>query len=244
MATKTLLDRVQPYASGWARTGTRSLLRLAQEGQDELLDADVYYNRFISTDNKGFPPYLKTTAETYKYEITNANLSATLTKNIGGTAYVIRARQVLAVFLDVRASDYGYERRWIGLPYIYYFSNPYSSNVDRKEVSRIPVGSYPALESTAAYIEFKEDPGTSTDKYFIEFTWEAPRLVSENIPLVVPEMFESALEDYIIGKIQWFENGKYNERLERFENIWKPKMQKIGRVGAQPNDLQVMPRVC
>lgn len=234
MSTTALVDRIVPWANNWDRTGTRSILNLIQQGQDELLDYDEWYMRFVGT-NKGFPPYLTTTAGTYAYDVKTANLGETLEKTIGGTAYAVRCRQVLRVFVDT-TTDYDYNRRWVGLPYIIGFDNPYRTSNDRVNVADIPVRTYPALENTDAQIIFIEDPGTTTEVYFVEMAWEAPRLDSESIPLVVPTIYENALEDYVIGTIEQFSNGKWNERLEGFyrgPNSWITRYQQEMGEGAQ-----------
>lgn len=222
MSTTSLIDRMFTYAGGFSRTGTRSILHLIQEGQDKLLIRNSEFQRFISTDNKGWPPYLYTTAGTYRYNIASPNLSCTLTKTIGGTAYAVRAKKVNKIFVDT-STDYDYNRTWLGKPYVVGFDNPYRTSNDRVEVANIPIRAEPALENTVAYVDFKEDPGTSTDVYFVDFSWEAPRLDSESIPLCVPEEYEEALEDYVLGRIEKMSNGNTGERLIRFEQFWIPK---------------------
>ncbi|MBU1778005.1 MAG: hypothetical protein KJ899_15375 [Gammaproteobacteria bacterium] len=219
MSVTALIDRISPWASGWARTGTRSILRLIQEGQDEAVDYDAPSFIWIGTENKGFPPYLTTVAGTYRYDVSAANLTSvsSITKTLGGSSVTVRARRVTKVFVDPN-TDYDSLRTWVGYPYATGFNNPYRSSNDRVGVAEIPIRSYPALENDVAVIEFLEDPGSTTDRYFCEFYYEPPALSSESIPLVIPARFEIALEDYAIGKIQQFENGSWNERLDRFYN--------------------------
>jgi len=219
MSTKSLIDYIKPRAKGWSRN---SILSLIQEGQDMFFDYDSAYMHFVSTDNKGYPPYLLTTADTYRYNVVSANLSATLTKTIGGTDYDVRCREVVRVLVDTSV-DYDYNRTWVGEPFVWTFSNPYRTDTDRTMMAQIPINQSPALEDTSAYIEFLEDPGTSTEIYFIDFLWEPPRLTAETIPLVVPKLYEIALRDYVIGTIQLDENGKQSDRLTKFEQYWIPK---------------------
>lgn len=242
MSTKALIDRILPHASGWNRIGTRSILDLIQRGQDELWDYDSPSMRFISTDNKGFPPYLETTAGTYKYEITEANISATLSMNIGGTNYAVRAKNVIQIFVDVSSTDYN--KRWIGEPFVHYYPNPYSTDISRTVVATVAHTAFPALENTAAYVIFKEDPGTETEKYFVEFTYETPRLTAETIPLSVPLVYETALRDYAMGEIQMLSNGKINEYQTKFEQYWKPRFRTEMAQYRQHNNHEVVPRIC
>ena len=244
MSTKSTVDRIAPYATNWARVGNRSILALMQEAQDELFDTDLKNLIWIDPENEGYPPYLNTTAETYQYSITAANLVgvSSITRSIGGTDRVVRARKVLRVFIDTTSGDYDYDKRWLGAPAIYRSQNPYSQQSTRISISSVPVDSYPALEGTTAYIIFKEDPGTTTDKYFVEFAWEPPRLTSESIPLAVPRLFENALEDYVFGKIQKYENGKTNDNLTKFYGYWRTRFKKEIYSGAQANNNEVLPR--
>lgn len=223
MSVTSILDRCAAQApNGWNRTGNMSLLSLAQEAQDELLSAGNSSFTWIGTENRGFPPYLSTVAGTYRYEIVVANLVGVtaITKSIGGTDHIVRCLKPLRVFVDAGQS-YDLNRRWAGEMAVPGFFNRFTTSTDRIQVIEIPIRKYEALENTNAYIEFLEDPGTHTDRYFIEFQWEAPRLDSELIPLVIPQRFEAAIEDYIMGKVELHENGSYGERMGRFDNGWQ-----------------------
>lgn len=222
MSTKALIDRVQPHASGWSRMGTRSLLTLAKQGQDLLFDYDSPYMHFISTDNKGFPPYLKTAAGTYRYNIETANLSCTLAKTIGGVSRAVRCREVVAIFVDT-SENFDYMRTWIGEPYNWNFGNPYRYSNERTEFARLPAHKEPALEDTLAFVDFQEDPGTETELYFCDLLWEPPRLTAETIPLVIPELYEMALERYMIGRIQELSSGQPSNQMKEFIEYWVPK---------------------
>jgi len=246
MSVTGIIDRVFPYASGFGRTGTRSILQLIERAQDRLYAYDGQFMRFIDpTDNKGFPPYLQTTAGTYKYDITAANLScSSLVKRIGGTDYAIRCREVKKVFRDVSKSDYG-NVQWIGKPYIFYNENPYNVNTDRLQVADIPVEAHPALENTSAYVIFPFDPGTTTDVYFCDFLIEPPRLDSESIPLSVPLDYEEAIEDFVMGRIQRLSNGTPNDFEARFQEYWIPKFRsEVATSGASYRPLSTQVRPC
>lgn len=246
MSTKALIDRIAPYAKGWNRTGTKSILSLIEQAQDEMFDFDAPNMIYIDTDNEGFPPYLYTTSGTYKYEITAANLSVSaLQKTIGGTARTVRCRRVIRIFED--ATEFDYNNRWVGEPALYAYPNPYSTKTDRLTIAQTYVDSYPALENTAAYIQFKEDPGThgsGDPRYFCEFAWEPPRLVGENIPLIVPQRYEKALQRYVIGEIQMLENGKLNEFQSDFERLKIEFQQTVAAEYAVADNEQVRPLSC
>lgn len=244
MSVKSLIDEILPYAPGFNRSGTRGLLTMIQRAQDLLFDYDGPYMRYFDMTNQGWPPFLLTTAGTYRYEITGANLSCgALTKTIGGVARTVRARRVMKIFVESTTIDY--TRRWLGTPYLSSWVNPYTTSTNRLEVADVAVESEPALENTNAAVYFKEDPGTTTDVYFCEFVWEAPRLTSENIPFVVPLKYEEAIEDYVLGTIEKRQNGRSGERLQKFHEYWVPEFrQDITARGASTQRNQTVARVC
>ena len=239
MSTKALIDRVKPYAKGFSRTGTKGILNLVQRGQDLLFNEESDYMRFIPTDNQGFPAYLQTTDGEYNYNINSTTLASTLQKSIGGTNRTIRCKRVLKIFVDT-STNYDFNRRWIGDPYVIGYNNPYRTSNDRIRVADIPCRNEPALENTEALVRFPDNPGTTTDIYFCDFIWEPPRLTAETIPLVVPTLYEEAIEDYVLGTIEKYSNGKTGERLMRFftgdprtgEPSWIEKFQTEMDMGA------------
>jgi len=246
MSVTAIIDRVFPYASGWTRTGTRSILKLIEEAQDQLLDYDGHENRYIeAADNKGFPPYLLTTTGTYTYPLSSTYLSCgALFRTIGGTDYTVRAKKCLRVFRDVSKGDYG-TGRYTGKTFFYVNPSSYSVHTDRIAMVKVEVNSYQALENTVARVEFLEDPGTTTTTFFVEFTWEAPRLASESIPLCIPLGYERALEVYAMGRIQRFSNGQPNAYEAEFENLWKPRFRsEVLTGGANQNSRETQPRTC
>jgi hypothetical protein len=224
MSTQTLVTKIKKYAKGWGDPEIRDLI---QQGQDELFCDDALGMRFIGGSNKGFPPYLQTVAGTYRYNISAANLSEALSITIGGALRTILPNQVIAVFVDASTLNYGDLET--GEPYFY----QYGDSIERTVMEKVPVRSFPAAGDTPATVEFFEDPGTTTDKYFCEFTYLPPRLTSNAIPLYVPVEFERALQDYAIGEVQSLENGKYNEWQQKFETYWKPRFVSKMSTGAQ-----------
>jgi hypothetical protein len=243
MSTKTLIDRIVPYAQGWDREGTRSIIKLIEQGQDELFaEADQNATHFIPSDNQGFPPYLKTVADTYRYNMTQANIVSTLAMTVGGSARAIRIREIKKVFVDATVS--GYADKWIGEPFIWRFTNNYGVTDTRLKVAEIPCEKFPALESDTAYLTFFDNPETANDKYFLDGLYEPARLTSESIPLFVPQRFEQALEEFVIGKVQFYANKSYNALQERFEKVWKPEFKKTMRQGGGGFNGETVPREC
>ena len=228
MSTSSLLDLLEiDLPSGWSRsTGSRSLLSLIQKGQDRLFRALSRKRRYIGTDNNGFEPFLKTTAGTYSYDVVAANLSCgALAQTVGGQSYEVIADIVTEIFVD-STEDYGLNILYLGAPYLYGEINPYYIGNNRLFVRSVPVDSSPALENTPPRITFNDDPGTSDKTYFCGFLWLPPRLTSENVPLVIPEDFEEAIEDYVRAKIQKSENGAESDLMKTFVSFWIPKFAK------------------
>jgi hypothetical protein len=234
VSTSSLLDLLEiDLPAGWSRsTGSRSLLSFVQKGQDRLFKALGRARRYIGTDNDGFEPYLKTVDGVYGYDIIAENLSCgSLAKTIGGQSYEVVADIVTEVFVD-STEDYGLDFLFLGSPYLYGEVNPYYVGNRRLYVRNLPVDSSPRLEDTPAHITFKDNPGDSTNRFFCGFLWLPPRLVSENIPLVVPEEFEEAIADYVRACLQKSEQGAESDLMKQFVSFWIPQFTKAMRRNA------------
>jgi len=239
-----LIDRLEPFAQGWTRTGTQSIQALIQQALDLLFDEESDYLLFVDPeDNKGFPPFLKTKADTFGYDVVAANLSlSSISKKFNGIDTLVQVRRVKRIFIDVsKNNEFG--RRWIGQPTFFGFFNPFTNKTTRLQVAEVPIKSEPALEDgTPAKVIFPEDPGTSTDRYFIEFYWSPPKLTSEKITLAIPLKYEQALEDYVLGRINEFANGKTSDRSLKFINFWVPEFrQRVLTANAQLNNRETLP---
>lgn len=220
MSTKTLLDSIVARASsGWNRsTGTRSILSKVAEGQDALINTLGERRIWRGSDNLGFPPYLKTVAGTYTYEIKGSNLSSgTITLLLGGTSYTVVADLVRRI---------------------------YTGDAEAQTECDIAVETMPALGSANPTVIFPFDPGTEDTKYFVEFYWRAPRLVSESIPLVVPLEFERALEEYVVAYMQECENGAVSDFTNKFESFWKPEFARKFKSAGRLRNNKVILRAC
>lgn len=228
MSVKSLIDDIVPQIpNGYNRTGaSRSILALIDDAQRELFDYDAPGMRYIDSSNEGMPPYLTTVAGTFRYDITAANLTGVtaITRRLGGTDTVVRARSVIRVFVDASGADYG--QRWLGRAQDYSAYNPFTSQISRVGILPVPIESSHALENDPASVTFIEDPGDTTDRYFVDFIWEPARLLSEAVPLSVPKRFELALEDYVIGTIHTRTGGALANRLEHFYGFWVPDFRK------------------
>jgi hypothetical protein len=242
MSVSELLDRlVARVGSGWTRsTGDRNLLSYIDMGQRELLNSLTARKKYRDGSNQGDPPFLLTTAGAYEYEVSAATLSCgEPTMDFGTGALAIRPKEVLSLFVDITSFDYNSQMRFVGEPFLYSEYNPYSTKTTRLYMQRVYVDSSPAYEEKGPRVIFLDDPGTTTDRYFIEFTWRPPKLVSEYIPLAIPEEYERALEDYVIGYVQSSEHGGISDLMTKFEQEWTPKFKAEYNKPARPRSTKV-----
>lgn len=226
MSVKGIIDRVVPWCPGWSRSsGKKNLLKVLQQGLDQLFKFDDECMIYRGTDNKGFQPYLTPTVSgTYDYDITAANLSCgAITRDIGGTDFTLVARKVNKIFVDITMADYD-ESAWFGTPY-YLTTSPYGLSNIRRQFVDYKISSQPGYENTPPRVKFLTDPGSTTDTFFVEFFIGCPRLTSESIRLPIPEDYEVDLENYVIGFVQWRESGRPNDNITYFETMTKPRFQ-------------------
>lgn len=246
MSTRGIIDRVLPWCPGWERSsGRKNLLKVLQQGVDKLFNWDNDIMVYRGTDNQGFPPYLITTAGEYDYSVSSANLSCgAITRNIGGTDFTLVAKRVKKIFIDTSGMTPPYFDVWTGQPYRINV-NPYNIGSEtRLFIADIGISSQPGYENTAPTVKFQKDPGTHSDKYFIEFLIGAPRLTSENIEIPIPEDFEEDLETYIIGFVQWRESGRKSDNLLSFETESIPNFREYMGSCSSTDQPYTPPRKC
>jgi hypothetical protein len=226
VSTKGIIDRVIPWCPGWSRSsGKKNLLKIGEQGLQELFAFDHDKMIWRGTDNDGFPPYLITAAGQFDYDVDSSTLSCgALTRTISGTTHTFVARKVNRIFVDVTQMSTVYSRTYFGKPYSVKL-NPYTTQTTRLFVADELVDSDVGYENTAPRVSFKQDPGTFTDRYFIEVFIGPPPLLSENIQMPIPVRFEKAIEEYVIGTVQSRESGRMHDYLQRFEQKWIPEFQ-------------------
>ncbi len=210
MSVKYLVDDIEEKCPGW---GAAKILRKLNEWQNYVYSQPSLHTVYIDPAT-GFPPYITTTAGTFKYDVPN------VTKNIGGTDYSLRIYKVSRVFVDITSYD-DYDIPYLGEPFEFYGANPYSTKTEKLYFAQVPVESSLALENTAASITFKSDPGTTTDDFFVEGVIEPLQLTSQSLPLTLPKRFERALFDAVVGETQDQAYGQ-DSRLTRFHEYWLP----------------------
>lgn len=246
MNTSDIIDEALPWCPGWERqSGRKNLLRVLEHLLDEAFRYDHDCMVYRGTDNEGFPPYLYTTAGTYDYTVTSENLSCgAITRNLGDTNFTLTARKVKKIFIDTTNMSPAYFDAWTGSPYRTIL-NPYCyDNQTRIFVADIRLSSQPAFHGTAPTVKFQSDPGTHTDKYFIEFFVGPPRMLSESIQAPIPVGFEGEFVDGIIGWVQKRESGRLNDNLKMFYDVTVDKFRAEFGTAASTEENTTPIRLC
>lgn len=220
MSTQSLVTRIQQISDG---LGLPAILSHIQAAQDALYSDDAILMRFVGRGNRGFPPYLLTSAGNCSYEIKSANLSEAPNILLGGIPRALTPNEVKAVFIDATlGNNYGrigtYQEARQYRP-----GGPLHTSNERLMVLDVPCHCEPGYGNTAPVVTFYEDPGNTSTFFFVEFTYLPPRITSVNIPLMVSSDFEDAIYCYVRGEIQNDKNGNINEYQNKFETYWKPK---------------------
>ncbi len=230
-----IIDELVPFCPGWHRNaGHKNLLRLVARAVDEYY-SDVSW-RFKDGSNEGRVPYLLTTDNNFEYDVAAANLSCgNLEKTIDGTAYLLVAKLVRKVYIDVsnRVTDYN-----MGILYGEEFEE------NGRYYTDVVVDSEVGSAGTPPIVRFATNPGTTTNRFLIDIIVGCPELTSENIPIPIPSEFAEGIVDYCIGTCQKRENGRGSELLLSFEENWKPRFRRYLMGAATPRRNTTKPRTC
>lgn len=241
--TTQIIDKLVPFCPGWHRNaGHKNLLSVVQDAVDALYEDIPWVYR--GTDNQGYPPYLITVAGTYRYEIIAANLSCgDMTVTIDGTEYLMQAKRVKRVFVDVTRGVIDYNRQWIGRPYLADVSI-LGTRTTRWLIADVNVESLPGAEGVNPSITFLDDPGATTETYFVDVLVGPPELTSESIPIPIPRNFHNAVIDYVQGYCQERENGQSSNYTIRFMNEHKPRFERHFNTAASSRPKETPVRLC
>jgi len=198
------------FAQDWSRT---SILDLLNTVQHIMCDHDCEQMTY-TCDNSNFPvPFLKTTAGIIEYEIIDANLSS----NITISNYATSCRRVSNLFIKSNG-DYtqNYNQNYRREPFAYGNVNPSYMNNTGITFERWPARFIDARGVQPAKVIFLEDPGLTTDKFYVEFFTNPIELSSESIPMSfnVTEFFDVIL-DGVVGLVEQAEHGE-SKRWDKF----------------------------
>lgn len=206
--------------------GRTKILDYLRRTVNALCNQDVEQMTYFNGSDDSFPfPIISTTTGTLDYAITNANLvdsdGTAITMTVGGNAVV--CRKIKHVFITVNSlSNSNYDRKFYGEQFNITGVNQYwSRRLYRTNYYKVPGNIFDRSHIADAHFQFHEDPGTYTDRFFVEFYWGALELTSESIELSLDgDRFEEALIDGTVGLIEKVENGK-SDRWDYFERFHK-----------------------
>lgn len=228
LTTQELASEIKLYyAPEWDREVIVEFIRKAQLGLC-LLDSRemVFWNR----SDPLFPiPYMKTEAGRLEYEVGDYGDGTTgLLDSDGneiemeitreGVAYPIQARRIRNVF-EERLTWSG-PTEGVAISDQWYYGQTDAPTDRFKGIGFVPDD---IQGTTNAKVTFLDDPGDTTDRYFVSFYHTPIDLQSDTIPLTIDgDTWRQALIDGAVGFIEDIENGE-SKRLDKFEKKWKIK---------------------
>lgn len=171
----------------WVVTRVVSLTKWNRDGDRGVLPILDEIHRYMRSHDcetnlyidpsTGFPPYLTTTAGTYQYSMEDT------------------VRKIGRVFTAQTENGYDDVSQYRYLAYL------------GEQYYEVPVTTRPRTRGTNAYLVFRDDPGTSTSKYFYERYDEPATISSESVNLEVEEQFHDLVVDGCVARIREYEYG-------------------------------------
>jgi hypothetical protein len=241
MNTQQLVSLIkEDFAPGYART---KILSYITRAQNELFNNDCAQTKFINGNDDSFPvPILSTTAGTLKYTPSASNLvdSGGDPISLAINGYDVDIRRIARVFINVSNIPSAYDNIFIGRTFDWAgINNNWSRRVYDIRYQEVPAIFYDYSLAEDAYLVFAEDPGTHTDKYYIEFYYFPIDLDSESIPLTIDSgKWTEAIIRAVRGYIEESRNGR-SELLDgsantgSFRNYWIPKFRNNMNAGIE-----------
>lgn len=227
MSTQTIITTLNDdYHQSYSRS---KLLGYLNRVQKWAFNHDCAQTTFLNWADTEFPaPILLTTAEKLgKYYMTASDLvnsagtAISLTKN----GYAIGIRKVARVFQEATlANTVNYTKQFYGSDFPWLGINPYwSKSLVGRVFQEMPGAPFDKSDAEGAHFIFAEDPGTTTDKYYVECYYSPIDLTSESIPLCIDsDKWMEMLIDGVNAIVEDVENGGSN-RFQSFVKYWLPK---------------------
>lgn len=241
MNTQQLVSLLkEDHAPGYSRT---KLLSYIARAQNELFNKDCAQMLFMNGDDDSFPiPILKTTSGTLKYTPSASNLvdsdgdAIALTKN----GYTVSIRRIVRVFVNMSSYSTAYDNVFVGRQFDWAGLNDnWSRRIYNIRYQEVPMQPFDKTNNEDAYLVFADDPGTTTDKYYIEFYYGPVSLDSEQIPLSVDgDTWVEAFIKAVRGYIEESRNGRSElldgpKNIGSFRNYWIPMFRNSRNMGIQ-----------
>jgi hypothetical protein len=224
-STSALITTIKTdFAPDWSRA---RILALLNQAYSDLVLNDTFNMVWQNTADPVFPfPILSTTAGTLLYTLSASNLvnssGTAITLTVGG--YAVTIRKIVRVFVIETVGQTGnYTSRFSGEVFRGY-GNGGKSDIYSTNFREVPGTWIPAYNDMfGAKFQFAEDPGTYSDRYYVEFYYAPPQLTSESIPMVIDtNKWTAALIDGTVGQIEDRQNGD-SKRLDKFRKYWIPQ---------------------
>jgi hypothetical protein len=179
------------------------LRRCTEATREEIRDAIDEVQKIVYSQNSfqtmkiestGMPPYLVTTQGVYEYDCPSD------------------CRVAAAVFSIEQAR--GYQRSRVMGPrreYFYRGRGYVPANVEVR----------PATIENVAKVYFREDPGTTTEKYFLPYYIKPNDIGDENVQLVLPEHLHWRLREAVVAMLTSEEYGESERETKIMERTIK-----------------------
>lgn len=207
----------EDYAPGYSNL---KLLSYIERAQNEMFNNDCEQMLFTNVSDPIFPvPFLATTDGELNYTPSVSNL-------------VDSSGSPIALTVNgYKNSPDGitYSNRFMGDNFSWCGVNDRWRNLNDVSYSEIPIVAYDKSDIRDAGFTFVENPGDSTDRFYIEFYFGAVSLDSEQIPLSVDgDRWCEAFIMAVRGYIELSRNGR-SELLDgpantgSFRRYWIPK---------------------
>lgn len=213
-----MIQRIKLQAPEWSTLGDRGLLALINEVDHLMMNADIEHNVVINAAT-GFPPFLATTGGTRQYNCPDD------------------CRKVATVFFEDfniytdRSRRYG-ERQTLMFLDQEFYEEPVVSR-------RRTINSDGTTQN--ATVTFRDNPGATTEVYYLKYYRLMTDITSVNIQPNVPPDYHYLLIDGVLARIQPIQYGKENPWLAWVERM---KAEFWGEMNYNPpryNKLHVRP---
>lgn len=241
MNTQQLVSLLKnDFAPGYSRT---KLLAYIERAQNELFNQDCAATKFYNGGDDTFPvPILSTTSGTLKYTPSSSNLvdsdgnAISLTVN----GYDVTIRKIDRVFINISKLTIPYDNTFVGRTFDWAgITDQWTKQIYNVYYQEVPIITYDKTNAEDACLLFVEDPGTHTDKYYIEFYFTPISLDSESIPLTVDgDKWTEAFIMAVRGYLEESRNGR-SELLDgpantgSFRRYWLPKFRNSANSNVQ-----------
>lgn len=231
MLTRVMISQIkEDILPGFSRT---KILKYLDWAQNEIF-GECAQTIFLNKSDDTFPlPILSTTDGTLNYVPSASNLvdsdgnAVSLTWN----GYTVEITRIRRVFHQVTSKMVAYDKNKVftGKDFIWSMVNPYYSYYTKtyQEEPGIPEG---RSEAGGANFTFLQNPGTHTDKFYIEMYFAPPELTAESINMSIDtDKFAQAFFTACQGYAERSRNGRSDlldgpARVGSFRKYWIPRM--------------------